>query len=468
MKQSGTTPRERRVGAAAAACIVLVAAACERPTMPTLTPEGPTNAETAEAPAPPLSETTWGGAGSDVTEGAAVASDGSTYLVGFTNSFGGGASKVFAVKLTASGSLAWQRTWDAPPDAFPFVNDEAHDVAVASDGSVYVTGSTFVGGNGALLLKFSSDGSLLWQRAWGGNAHGEGVAVAADGSVYVTGATRSFGAGEEDLFVTKFAPDGALVWFKTWGAADASEEGQGVAVGPDGNVYVAGVGLRAGDPFLHQFDAVVLKLDPAGSVIWQRSYAGGDVTDARGGIAVGSDGSVYVAGGFQEAAKKVTNDALLLRVAPDDGSLVWARQWGGDSGDFAEGVAVAPDGRVVFVGSTNSYGQGSDDAFLLRLEPGGKTSDASTWGSAGLDKGSGVGVAPDGTVSLGATVESPPYVLDRAPAHTSRARLSVATPTLVLVDASGVASDPGGIVETPAGSTTYAGSFDAALVRFAP
>lgn len=454
----------------AVANALFFATACERTTMPTATPERPSIAAAA-APAPaPISETTWGGAGSDVTEGAAVTSDGATYLVGFTNSFGGGASKLFTVKLAADGSLAWQRTWDAPPDAFPFVNDEAHGVAAASDGSVYVAGSTFVGGNGALLVKFSSDGALLWQRTWGGNGSARAVAVALDGSVYVTGATRAADASAQDLFVARFAPDGALIWFKTWGVADAFEEGQGIAVGPDGNITVAGVGPRGSDPFLSQFDAVVLKVDPAGNVIWQRAFAGGDVTDSRGGVAVGSDGSAYVAGGFQgPTGGGFANDALLLKVAAD-GRLVWGRTWGGKSGDFAEGVATAPDGNVIFVGGTDSYGQGGgNDAFLLRIAPSGKVADAFTWGTAGLDDGRGVGVAPDGTLSLGATTGNPPpYVLASAPTRTSRARLSVTAPALALVAAAGVASDPLGVVETPAGSTTYAGGFEAALVRVRP
>jgi uncharacterized delta-60 repeat protein len=451
--------------------IVLVASACERATMPTATPEPPTVLAAAQQVPSPISETTWGGTGSDVTEGTAVAADGGSFLVGFTSSFGGGASKIFIVKLATDGSIAWQRTWDAQANSFPFVNDEARDVAVASDGSVYVAGSTFVGGNGALLLKFSPEGSLLWQRSWGGNGSANAVAVAADGSVYVTGATRAPGAAAEDLFVTRFSSDGTLVWFKTWGVADAFEEGQGISAAPDGNIVVAGVAPRANDPFAFQFDAVLLKIDPAGNIIWQRAFAGGDVTDARGGVAVAPDGSAYVAGGFQgpTGGSGFANDALLLKVAAD-GSLVWDRTWGGGSGDFAQDVAVAPDGNIVFVGGTDSFGQGGgNDVFFLRLAPSGKVADALTWGSAGVDDGRGVDVASDGTVSVGAVTENPPpYVLARAPTHASRAKLSVSTPVLALVDAAGVASDPAGLVETPAGSTTYSGGFEAALVRIAP
>ena len=406
-----------------------------------------------------LSETTWGGTENDVTEGAAVAPDGSSYLVGLTRSFGGSAPKLFTVKFDATGALEWQRTWDGPGQ---FVSDEGRDAAVAPDGAVYVTGSTFVNGNGALLLKFGADGTLLWQRVFGGNAQGEGVAVGSDGSVYVTGATRD--AGDADnLFVARFSPDGTPVWFKEWGNDGFSERGQGIAIGPDGNVYVAGVAPRPDDPFQFRFDAVVLKIEPAGNLVWQRAFPDGDQTDARGGIDVAPDGSVYVGGGFQgPMGSSFVNEGLMLKVT-SDGNLVWARRW---DGGFVEAVAAASDGRAVFVGQTGF--EGDNDAFVLRLEPNGKTADASTWGGLGLDGGRGVGISADGTISLGAFAESPPYTFARAQGRTSRARITASTPILTLVDVVPVVADPAGVVETPSGSTTYAGQIEAALVRLAP
>ena len=443
-----------------AAAAVIVLAACEHATIATA-PLDPTTRPVAAAASSGLTlltQTTWGGTDSDVTEGTAVGSDGSSYLVGFTRSFGGTAPKLFTIKFDAAGALAWQRTWEVPGG---FIGHEARDVAVAPDGSVYVAGSTFVNGNGILLLKFASDGALLWQRSWGGNGFAQSVAVAPDGAVYVTGSTRSGSFGDQDLFVTKLSSDGTLAWSKSWGTAGATEEGQGVAVGSDGSVYVAGVAPRAGDPFAGQFDAVLLKLDAAGSLVWQQAFAGGDVTDARGGVAVAPDGSVYVGGGFQgPSGSSFVNEGLILKVA-GDGRLVWARRW---DGGFAEDIAAAPDGRVVFAGGANE----GVDAFLARLEPNGKTVDATVWGGLGLDAGRGVGVAPDGTLSLAAVVEQPPYAISRTSNRASRARLDVTTPVLALVDVAVTLSDPAGIVETPAGTTTYAGSFDAALVRFAP
>jgi hypothetical protein len=406
-----------------------------------------------------LSETTWGGAASEVTNGVAAAAD-ATYLTGFTTSFDPfGQQQVFVVKQAADGTIAWQRTWEGPDQ---FGNDEGTDVAVAPDGSVYVTGSTQGNLGDALLLKFASDGSLLWQRRWdgGGTERGEGVAVTADGSVYVVGGTSSFGGSH--LFLLRFAPDGTLVSQRGWGPAS----GDGVAVGSDGSVYVTGTAARPGG--LSESDVVLLKFDSAGALVWQQAYSGSEIVDARGGVAVAADGSAFVGGAIQASAQKVVVDALVLKF-DGGGTLLWDRGWGGRSGDVGGGVAPLPDGGVVLVGDTNSFGAGSDDAFVLRVSAQGRGLDAETWGGAGIDHGDDAVLAQDGTLVVGATTESaPPHTFARASSKTYRVHGTTAAATGTFVVAAGSALDPGGTVATPSGTSPGAGGIDAAVVRIAP
>lgn len=406
------------------------------------------------------SETTWGGPAAEVTGGVAVAPDGATYLAGFTTSFDPfGQQQIFVVRFGADGSLSWQRTWEGPDQ---FGNDVGTDVAVAPDGSVYVTGSTLGVAGDAVLLKFSTEGSLLWQRRWdgGGTERGEALAVDSAGSVYVVGGTNSF--GDSHLFVLRFAPDGTLVWQRIWGPA----AGEGIAVGPDGNLYASGVGPRAGAAL--GADTVLLKLDPAGALVWQRTYSAAEIVDSRGGVTVAPDGSVYVAGAVQEVTQTVVLDALLVKFGPD-GSLIWDRAWGGRSGDVAGGVAVLPDGRVVLAGDTNSFGAGSDDAFIVQASAGGRGLEGDTWGGVEIDHADDVVIGPGGTILVGGTTRNPPpYTFQRASSRLSRLRGTVATPANPLLDAAGAVADPGGTTATPAGSTTFAGDFDSALVRIVP
>src|SRR5262245_8615987 len=61
--------------------------------------------------------------------------------------------------------------------------------------------------NDTVVTRFASDGSLLWDRQFGG-AQGDfpgGVAARADGTVAIAGETASFGAGSDDAFLLQIA-----------------------------------------------------------------------------------------------------------------------------------------------------------------------------------------------------------------------------------------------------------------------
>ena len=137
---------------------------------------------------------------------------------------------------------------------------------------------------------------LLSETTWGGTGAevATAVATAPDGSAYLVGSTDSFafdqfGQPATRMFIVKLS-NGAVVWQRIWngptivGVTDAS-----VAVAADGSAYVAGITADGGG------DAVLLKFDPNGNLLWERAW-GGTESDSAGAVATHSDGSVYVAG----------------------------------------------------------------------------------------------------------------------------------------------------------------------------
>jgi len=413
-----------------------------------------------------LSETTWGAAGSDVAEAVATSADGSSYVVGITDSFtvdqfGTPSPRIFIVKFAANGSLSWQRIWNGAT-----VRGLGRpDVAVGADGSVYVTGVTADNGNDAVLLKFDAGGTLLWERIWGGSASDESLAVATapDGSVYIVGTETSFGPSSGGLFVVKFDPAGNVVWQRiSDGAA-----GNAVAVGPDGSVYAAGTTARADQ--IGNFDILVLKITTGGNLVWQRTYTAGEVVDPRGRMATAPDGSIVLAGAIQAAkAGFVDIAALIVKLSPD-GGLLFDKQFAGRNGETAEGVAVArDDGSIYVAGTTTSFGAGFQDAFVLHLQSTGKKLlGAVTWGGTAFETGAGVAIS-GASVSLAATTTAPPpYSLLDAAAKLSSPRGTLSAPAGVLDAVAGVVVDPAHGAATPNGTTTFGGNFEAALVRIA-
>jgi Beta-propeller repeat len=80
-------------------------------------------------------------------------------------------------------------------------NDFAESVNTASDGSIYIAGSTDGsfdgqinnGGSDAFITKFNSDGSKAWTKLLGGGSsdYAESVNTDSDGYIYIAGYTSS-------------------------------------------------------------------------------------------------------------------------------------------------------------------------------------------------------------------------------------------------------------------------------------
>lgn len=412
-----------------------------------------------------LSETSWGGQGSDIPHGVAVATDGSSYMVGLSDSFttdqfGSPRPAIFLVKFSATGSVDWQRVWTGNTQRG---GGRAPTLALTADqGSVYVTGLAQENGGDAVLLKFDSLGNLLWQRTWGGSTtreESEAVATDAQGNAYISGTQRDNQAQTAGLFVVKFNADGTPAWQKI--RNDAS--GSAVAVGSDGHVYAAGSKMRLDGSF--EFDVLALKITNGGALVWDMLYAAGGTTDARGGMTVASDGGPIFAGAIQAGRKIVGINALVVRLTTD-GALVFDRQWGGKNGTSGAAVALAPDGTIHVAGQA-SFQSGADEAIVFHVDAQGKGMDAVTWGGPGFESGHGVGIAGNGTVVFAAaTTVAPPYALVDATKSVSAVRGAVTPVGGSLADAAGVVLNPVAPVIIPDGRTEYAGNSETVLVRF--
>jgi hypothetical protein len=256
------------------------------------------------------------------------------YVVGKTWSDGAYYSDAFIVRynegLYATHSL--QEVWGGA------YNDEARDVAVGSDGYVYVVGYTEKsGGRYALLLKYDRYCRLVWAKEWGGisnNAEAYGIAAGSDGYIYVVGENNG------KAFLLKCDSSGSIVGRPAYWDASQYDPNYDIAVGSDG-IYVVGH-TSACDAFLSKYDSSC-------NLLWKRNCVGSNPAedDAQAyGVAVGSDGSVYVSGSIE------ANTEVFLRRYDESGNLWWENTWGkiySESHSYmvANGIAVASDGVYV-------------------------------------------------------------------------------------------------------------------------
>src|SRR5258705_17065 len=235
----------------------------------------------------------WGG-NQEGASAIAIASNGTIYVTGFTSAFGAGQGDAFLLSFDSFGTLNWQRTWGGTGFDVPA------GVAVATDGNIYIAGDTQFNANSAFLVKFAADGSVIWQREWGlvgktgipGETQGTGVAAAPAGGAYVSGSSTGAGA-DPNLLVALFDTAGNFVWQRVGGPGFGNT--QDIAVGPDGNVHVTGSVLAAN---ASRGNAFVWTLLANGKANDASVWVGNDPVEGENGESLASapDATILVAG----------------------------------------------------------------------------------------------------------------------------------------------------------------------------
>ena len=391
-----------------------------------------------------------GGSFNDFIRGIAVDSSGNVYVTGsftgvaafgVTNITSNGGLDLFVAKYDSLGNVLW-----VGQGGSTLYDDYGLAIAVDSQGNSYVTGAfsgdaSFgtntlhnVGGSEILVLKYDTNGNLLWARQAGGTSlnSGRGIAVDAAGNSYVTGYFQSVGTfgttnqvtlttsvvGDYDIFLAKYDGTGELVWVRQAGGS-LNDVGFGIAVDSGGNSLLTGYFNSStamfDDTNLHNSNLVstnspdifVAKYNSSGNVVWARQ-AGGAGIDEGFAIAVDFQGNSYLSGVFSETATfgglTLTNgggSANFIAKYNSAGSVAWAQKLAGGTDDGSGVVAVDAAGNSYFTGwfsgtasfaNTNLTSTGSNDVFVAKFDGLGHQLWVKKAGGLKLDRGYAIAV----------------------------------------------------------------------------
>lgn len=232
-----------------------------------------------------------------------------------------------------------------------------------------------------------------------------------------------FSLGDRDLG-SPVVIDPVTTW-NTFLGGEGDDYGDAIHVAPDGTLVV--VGSSDGTwgtpilPFSGNYDAFVAKLDAAGNLLWN-TFLGGTFDDFGHGLAVDASGSIFVAGlaeGTWPIAGTPVNpyvdvDAYVARLS-SNGALVWRTYTSGNGAETAADVAIAPNGDVLVVGSSDEawgaplhgHAGGANDAWVMRLSSSGNRIWNTFLGGSGDDTGESVVVDEGGSISIAGTSDAP-------------------------------------------------------------
>lgn len=300
---------------------------------------------------------TLGGTGSETSRGITVDSSGNIYIAGETNSEGAGGNDIFVAKYNASGEIQWQKLLGGAG------SDNAFGIVADSAANVYICGRIDSQGAGltdAIVAKYNTSGALQWQKTLGGAGDETLWAINVDSAdnLYAVGLTSSQGAGGQDALIIKFDGTGALLWQRTLGGANFDNSYGGIATDASNNVCVLGT---TGSTGAGGNDAFVAKYNSSGVIQWQRALGGTNDDRGDGGVAVDSSNNVYVCGRTNSAG--VGSFDMFIAKYNSSGVIQWQRTVGGSVGDdFAHSVAV--DSSYVYLCGQATL-SGPDDAMFV-------------------------------------------------------------------------------------------------------
>jgi len=325
------------------------------------------------------------------------------------NAFGGFMGKTFWLAVSfilasvlaavaSPGDTLWTRTYGGPE------REEARVVQQTSDGGFIMAGPTRSYGAGNWdfsLAKTDSAGTYQWVHVYGGNNLDWPYSAQQtnDGGYIIAGYTASFGAGWTDFYIVKTDAQGIAQWTRTYGGA-LHDEAHSISQTSDGGYIVAGSTASFGSG---GWDFYIVKLNSSGDSLWSRTF-GGNGDDVAWSV---KEGGIY--GGYYIAGYSTSfgngNEIFVVRTN-SSGYATWTRTYGGAQDDYAYSIDYGSDGGFVLAGFTSSYGAGSNDFYLVKIDASGDSQWTQTYGGAGDDRGYSVKATNDGGYAFAGVTDS--------------------------------------------------------------
>ncbi len=309
----------------------------------------------------------------------------------------------WVIKLNATGNISWSKLFGGND------YDELKQIKQTADGGYIFCASTESSANGDVVatsngnfdcwvVKLNSSGDTVWTALLGGDQpdFANAIQQTADGGYILGGYSFSSDTlnvtetshGLSDYWVVKLSATGVVQWDKLLGGT-GEEELFDISQTADGGYIATGsttssVSGNVTGTINGIFDFWVVKLNAAGTIVWNKSI-GGDQVQIASSIKQTADGGYIVAGKSNSSVSgniTGTNNGLIdiLLVKLDaSGNITWNKLLGGNADEIAGAVLQTADGGYIVAGTSASSASGSvtqtsfgvEDYWVVKLDASG-------------------------------------------------------------------------------------------------
>jgi len=331
---------------------------------------------------------TLGGSKNESAQAIVNTSDGGYAILGYAQSMDGELSNkkddsfdFWLLKFDQNDILQWQKHYGGTDE------DRGQDIIQTADGGYAIIGFTKSNSNDVLenngaqdywVSKLDASGNISWKKNFGfsGVDIGYSIIETQDNGFLLSGVldvSASNGAGNSKNSNTK----GVL---HAGGDYSQIDEARGITKSKDGNYIIVG-DTRSNDKDVTfnngAADLWVIKISPAGELIWEKTFGGSNFDVARSITATQND-TFIISGSSRSADGHLTNnngqnDAWVLKI-DSNGQLKWQKSIGGSNIDFAQDAAVLHNNSIIVVGHSSSSNldvlenKGFSDVLIVKIE----------------------------------------------------------------------------------------------------
>ena len=236
--------------------------------------------------------------------------------------------------------------------------------------------------------------ATTFNETFGGKGRDRGINLlqTRDGGYAIVGYTSSLGAGQEDVYLVRTDSLGQALWSATYGG-EGSDNGWAVIETEDGGFLIVGFSNSSG---AGEMDIYLVRTDAAGNMLWEQTY-GGPRSEYGWAMAQTADGG-YVLAGQSNSFGEGQEDGYLVKVNAQ-GEEIWSQTFGGPEEDRLFSIDLGANGGFILSGTTRSFGAGNSgnrDSYLVKTDDSGALEWAQIFGEGLDDVGHAVRQTDDG------------------------------------------------------------------------
>lgn len=127
---------------------------------------------------------------------------------------------------------------------------------------------------------------------------------------------------------------------------------------------------------------------------FEKNYGGANDEFGRAVLSYSNGGDLYVVGSTQSFG--VGQKDVYVIKTDSKGNVIWTKTFGGSADDEANEIIRTADGNLLIVGNTASYGAGGTDIYLLKIDTTGAMLWQKQYGGSANESGEDVTIAADG------------------------------------------------------------------------